>query len=628
MIAVPTLTTGDTDEVEVEFATAGGKSKRTEKQHGPKGGAHEAQDILQEDRDEARITGVGCYRTGAGGTTHQPGILPGVAKAGVAPRAVRMYRLSPGSNMSLNGSPASVADLMKRKLYLIHPKHDQSSLIEVDIVRGAVGIANAAIGTVAALAPSDKFEIKLCEEEVDEVDFDYPADFIGITGKHGQGGRMRWLGEQFRRRGKVVIFGGPHATLAPEEVRDYCDVLVHGELEPIADRFFADLHAGSYHREYRGERAALDESPVPRWDLYPSHRALMGSLQTSRGCPFECEFCDVIQYVGRKQRHKSVDQVLRELDALYEAGFRRVFLADDNLTVYRKRAKDLLRGIAEWNERQGERVSFGTQLSIECSDDAEMLELLARAGLHSVFIGIETPNQESLRETKKRQNLDVDMAERAERFARQGIQVIAGSIVGFDHDGPDIFERHLEFAMRTPIAIFNVAALYAAHATPLRERMQREGRLLDVEVALANASTNIRPVLMSLEQLEQGINWLIDQLYAPENFTRRLLRMIELFPADLPGWNASDRRVDAEAALASHSILTGEGTELGPLLGKVLKAIREKPSARGAAMYALLIWAQQRHNRLGRRPPVEVTAPPAVEPNRSSAPRRALAVVG
>ncbi len=515
----------------------------------------------------------------------------------------------------------------KRKLYLIHPKHDHSSLIEVDIVPGAVGIANAAIGTVAALAPRDKFEVRLCEEEVEAVDFDYRADFVGITGKHGQGGRMRWLGDQFRQRGVPVIFGGPHATLAPEEVRDHCDVLVHGELEPIAEAFFEDLYQGRYAREYHGARAVLSDSPIPRWDLYPSDRALMGSLQTSRGCPFECEFCDVIQYVGRKQRHKSVEQVVRELDVLYGAGFRRIFLADDNLTVYRKRAKELLRGIAAWNAQQREPVSFGTQLSIEASEDQEMLELLAKAGLHSVFIGIETPNQESLKETKKRQNVAVDMAERAERFARQGIQVIAGTIVGFDHDGPDIFERHLEFAMRSPIAIFNVAALFAAHATPLRERMAREGRLLDREVALANHTTNIKPALMSLEQLERGIAWLIDELYAPDNFSKRLLRMIELFPSEAVAWTGTDRGVDAEVALASHRLLSSGSREMSRAVAEILKAIRAKPAARGAAMYALLIWAQQQHNRSSDYRRVETTASPGKSGSPQADGRRVLAVV-
>ncbi len=518
----------------------------------------------------------------------------------------------------------------KRKLYLIHPKHEQPSLIEMDLVPGAVAIANSAIGTVAALSPPDKFDVRLCEEEMDTVDFDYPADFVGITGKHGQGGRMRWLAEKFRRRGVPVIFGGPHATLAPEELREHCDILVRGELEPIAEQFFDDLYRGDYQNDYFGPQASLADSPVPRWDLYPSDRALMGSLQTSRGCPFECEFCDVIQYVGRKQRHKTVEQVVRELDTLHAAGFRRVFLADDNLTVYKKRARELLQGIAAWNERQSERIAFGTQLSIEVSEDEEMLALLAKAGLQSVFIGIETPNQESLRETKKRQNLDVDMVERAESFARHGMAIIAGSIVGFDHDGPDIFERHLDFARRSPIPIFTVAALYAAHATPLRERMQREGRLLEYEGAMINPSTNFRPALMSLEQLEQGLTWLTDQLYSPENFSRRLLRMIELFPKELPAVRGGDRRIDAEATLAGHAVLSSESPEYSRVMRQVLSAVRNKPSARGAALYALLIWAQQRYNRAGRRLPVEVAAFRKSAPSPSAAPERrvSLSVVG
>jgi hypothetical protein len=516
----------------------------------------------------------------------------------------------------------------KRKLYLIHPKHDESSFLEVDMVRGAVGIANAAIATVAALAPADKFEVRLCEEEVEPVDFDYPADFVGITGKHGQGGRMRWLGAQFRARGVPVLFGGPHATLAPEEVRGSCDVLVRGELEPIAQKLFDDLYRGDYQDDYFGPQAALDQSPVPRWDLYPNARAMTGSLQTSRGCPFECEFCDVIQYVGRKQRHKSVAQVVSELDLLYQSGFRRVFLADDNLTVFRKRAKELLLGIAEWNAKQAEPVSFATQLSIEVSEDAEMLELIAKANLHSVFIGIETPNQDSLRETKKRQNLAVDMVDRAERFARVGVQVVAGSIVGFDHDQPDIFERHLEFAMRSPIAVFNIAALYAAHATPLRARMQREGRLLPAGVAVGNATTNIQPVHMSLAQLQQGLTWLSQQIYAPENFSKRLLRMIELFPEGGQAWHASNRPVDAEAALASHAALANGSPEHSRALARILRAMRDKPSARPAAMYALLNWAQQQHNLRRGAARVELAPPPATRPLVERVAKRMLAVVG
>src|SRR5207244_8733146 len=128
--------------------------------------------------------------------------------------------------------------------------------------------------------------------------------------------------------------------------------LVKGELESIAERFFDDLYTGRYEREYIGQRGAIQASPVPRWDLYPNDRALCGTLQTSRGCPFECDFCDVIVYLGRKQSHKTVEQVLAELEVLHRLGYRRVMLADDNLTVYRARARELLRALAAWNQRQ------------------------------------------------------------------------------------------------------------------------------------------------------------------------------------------------------------------------------------------------------------------------------------
>jgi len=160
------------------------------------------------------------------------------------------------------------------------------------------------------------------------------------------------------------------------------------------------------------------------WDIYPNDRALSGTLQTSRGCPFECEFCDVIQYLGRRQRHKSVAQVLRELDALYRIGYRFVFLADDNFTAYRTRAKELLVALRDWNAQQerGE-VGFTTQVSIDAAKDEELLKLCAEAGLTHVFIGIETPNEDSLRETKKHQNLRINLADQVQRFLDHGIAV-------------------------------------------------------------------------------------------------------------------------------------------------------------------------------------------------------------
>ncbi len=487
----------------------------------------------------------------------------------------------------------------KRKVYLIHPKplepdRHQGNLYEADLIANAAAIADAAMVTVAALGPPDKFEFKLCEEYVEPIDFDYPADFVGLTAKHGQGPRMIEIAAHFRRRGIPVIFGGPHATLAPEEVREHCDVLVRGELESIAEGFFDDLYHGRYQREYQGERGFITKSPVPRWDLYPNHRALMGTLQTSRGCPFECEFCDVIAYLGRKQSHKTVDQVLAELEVLHRVGYRRVMLADDNLTVFRARAKELLRALADWNSKVDEPISFITQLSIEISTDAEMLGLLADANVRNVFIGIETPNQDALKETKKRQNVGVDMVERVERFARQGIQVQAGIIAGFDSDTRDIFRQIFEFAMRTPIPTFGVSPLYAAHATPLRERMARAGRL-NADVPMSSIGTNIIPARMSLQELGEGIQWLLRQLNDSDNFAQRVLRMIELFPDDgVQPSSGAHRAVVAEATMACHRLL-GASEETATAVRRIFAALKHKPTAREAALSAIFVWAHRRH---------------------------------
>src|SRR6185295_6724511 len=199
------------------------------------------------------------------------------------------------------------------------------------------------------------FEIRLCDENISAVDFNCDADYVGITGKINQRQRMIAIAREFRRRGKTVLIGGPYASLSP------------GEIEDIRERLFADLEQRRPQPEYVGTRPDLASSPVPRWDLYPNDHAIAGTLQTSRGCPFECEFCDVIQYLGRRQRHKPESLVLAELEALYRAGYRSAFLADDNFTVIRHRAKGLLAAIRGWQRDKG--MDLITQVSIEAARD-------------------------------------------------------------------------------------------------------------------------------------------------------------------------------------------------------------------------------------------------------------------
>jgi radical SAM superfamily enzyme YgiQ (UPF0313 family) len=426
---------------------------------------------------------------------------------------------------------------MTKSIYLINPQVDFPNYYSAEIIEEVTGtplanIADLVLPTVAALAPAD-FEVTLCDEHITPVDMNTQADFIGLTGKSSQMNRMLELAKQFRERGKVVLIGGPYASLVPEQARPYCDILVRGEMEEIAPKLFDDLRAGQWQSEYIGGHPDLRLSPLPRWDLYPNDLALTGCVQTARGCPFECEFCDVIQYAGRKQRHKPVDQVIAELDQLYQYGYSDIFIADDNFTAYRKRTRELLLAIKDWNGRQKEgRVKFSTQLSIDIAQDEDILQLCGEAGIHYVFIGIETPNEESLRQSKKRQNMGIDLVKQVERFLDHGIAVMGGMIVGFDGDDLNIFERQYRFAMSSPIPFFSLGALVAPEATPLYARLKQAGRLTHdnrSSIAACPWITNIIPEQMTRTELLHGIRWLANRLYTSDAYFERLARFIELF---------------------------------------------------------------------------------------------------
>jgi hypothetical protein len=467
----------------------------------------------------------------------------------------------------------------------------------------AVWLSDLALPTVAAMAPPD-FGVTLCDEHIQPVDLGTPADFVGITGKINQEGRMIELAREFRRRGKVVLFGGPYASLSPDRLRGECDILVRGEIENLAPRLFADLRDGCWQPEYIGDKPDLRSSPIPRWDLYPNDRAVSGTVQTSRGCPFECEFCDVIQYLGRAQRHKPPAQVIAELDVLYRAGYRAVFLSDDNFTVYRARAKELLHALIDWNDARTQGcVAFSTQVSIDCARDPELLDLCAAAGLAFLFVGIETPNEASLRETKKRQNVGIDLIERVERIVAHGMVVSGGMMVGFDSDDPGIFERQFEFAMASPIPVFTATPVSAPMATPLYARMQSEGRLLPNRREAGAASpwiTNIVPKRMTLEELNAGVRWLCNRLYTPANFGARLLRFIDCFQPPAPRPNAHGRpaaplhSVDADRTLLAGRVLR-YGAEASAMVDRVSRRLERKPAASPQVMALLFHYVQIRH---------------------------------
>ncbi len=488
---------------------------------------------------------------------------------------------------------------MQNSLYLINPAEKSPGIYSVEVLEGwgigrAVHLADLATPTVAALVPPD-WRVGLCDERIQAVDFETPARIVGITGKVSQRDRMIELAAEFRRRGKLVMLGGPYASLNPEDLRPHADILVRGEIEEIAGRLFADLAAGTWQADYEGTRPDLSTSPTPRWDLYPRGAALLGQVQTSRGCPFECEFCDVIQYLGRRQRWKDPEQVIRELDVLYAQGYRNVFFADDNFTVMRKRTHALLERVAAWNRsRPYGQVSFSTQVSIDIARDPELLAHCYDAGMRIVFVGIETPNEASLAETMKRQNLRVDLVAEVKKIVNAGIMVMCGMIVGFDHDGPDIFETQAAFIERLPVPVVGLGLLGAPAQTPLHARLQKEGRLASHDRVGAGdlLDTNIIPKLMSMAQLKSGMRWLLNRIYTPAAYARR----IEQFVAASPPPRRPPRPPQfrpVEQALGNR--LARYGKEEQDLLRLFERLVGERPDLRGGLSYALLHYCQQRY---------------------------------
>ena len=497
---------------------------------------------------------------------------------------------------------------MSKSIYLINPRPDAPTYFGAEAYAAygfapAVYLADVVLVTVAAVIPSG-FDVRICDEQISPVDFDMPADFVGITGKINQERRMIELAREFRRRGRIVIFGGCRASLSPDRLGPECDILVRGEIENIADRLFGDLQRGTWQREYLGDKPDLRKLPLPRWDLYPNHRALLASMQTSRGCPFECEFCEVAQYLGRTPRHKEPGQVIAELDELYRYGYRLVFLCDDNFTAFRVRAKELLAALRDWNDARTQgRVSFSAQISADCARDPGLLRLCSDAGLNYAFVGIETPNQASLKEAGKRQNLG-DIAAQVEMLLAHGIMVTGGMMVGFDADTKDIFEQQYELSMTIPVPIFTATPLAARMATPLFARLQKENRLAEdcpEASGVLPCVTNIVPARMTLPELMAGLRWLCNRLYRPEAFCERVLRLIDRIVLPAPRANSSGpnaalqpRPIDVECAAVTGRVLRLGAAEAAAM-ARIGQRLKEKPWATPYVRSAVGSYVQIRH---------------------------------
>jgi len=447
------------------------------------------------------------------------------------------------------------------KIHLVTPKNPPS-FWTYDHILPTLGkkciFPNLSMPTVAGLTPREH-EVSLCDENVEEIDFDVEADVVGITGYIVHKQRMLEIAAEFRRRGRFVVLGGPYASLCPEELREHCDVLFVDEAEETWPAFLRDLEAGTWQREYRPEdKPDMHTSPTPRFDLVPVDRYHAMTIQFARGCPFNCEFCDIIVVYGRRPRAKTVDQVMTEIRECHRLGAEQVFIVDDNFIGNKKLAKELLREMARWGEETGYPIDFNTEVSLNVAQDEELLELMRAAHFTTVFIGIESPRTESLKETKKTQNTRGDLVESVRRVHSYGIQVQAGMIVGFDNDDFAIFEEQLRFIQAARIPVSMTGMLQAMPKTPLHERVAREGRLIAESTGDQFVFSNIVPKQMTTRALYEGYRWLVAQLYTFENYRERTLDFILHRGGQAHrGWNLHPGDLVRAGRVLSETVLRG-----------------------------------------------------------------------
>jgi radical SAM superfamily enzyme YgiQ (UPF0313 family) len=378
--------------------------------------------------------------------------------------------------------------------------------------------------TVAAMLPQD-WELRLVDLNVTrltEKDLTW-ADAVLISAMVIQRESAREVIARCKQAGLTVIAGGPLFTMEPDDFPQV-DHFVLNEAEITLPPFLADLARGNPQRMYAtAEYPDIRLSPTPLWRLIDLKRYASMAIQFSRGCPFNCDFCNVTALLGHRPRVKTTTQILAELDGLYALGWRdRVFFVDDNLIGNKKYLKeDLLPALAEW--RKGKiGMPFNTEASINLADDDELMRLMIAAGFDEVFIGIETPDDDGLAECSKKQNLNRDLVADVKKLQRNGLQVQGGFIVGFDSDTPSIFRQQIEFIQRSGIVTAMVGILQAPAGTKLYERLAREGRVTGPASGdNVDGATNIIPV-MSLDALKTGYRSVLDHLYAPEHYYARV----------------------------------------------------------------------------------------------------------
>ncbi|HSW58510.1 MAG TPA: DUF4070 domain-containing protein [Dehalococcoidales bacterium] len=410
--------------------------------------------------------------------------------------------------------------------------------------------------TVASMLPPD-WEKRLVDMNVSPLtDSDIKwADYVFISAMVVQKKSVQEIVGRCNQLGVKIVAGGPLFTTEPEAFSGI-DHFILNEAEITLPLFLADLRAGVPLKTYSTDlHPDITQTPVPMWSLIKKtmYKYSSMNLQYSRGCPFNCEFCDITYLDGRLPRTKSREQVLVELDSLYSAGWRGdLFFVDDNFIGNKKKLKEeTLPAIIDWMEKRKYPFSFLTEVSVNLADDEELMTLMSKAGFVKVFVGIETPNEASLSECDKKQNVSRDLIATVKILQNRGFEVMAGFIVGFDQDPPSIFKTQISFIQRSGIVTAMVGLLNAPRGTRLYQRLKKENRLVaDSSGDNTDFSLNFIP-RMKKETLIRGYKEILNVIYHPTNYYARVSTLLKEYKPKARSWKLHSTRWNVQGLFNS-----------------------------------------------------------------------------
>jgi len=420
------------------------------------------------------------------------------------------------------------------KILLVYPEYPEtfwSFKYALKFISKKASLPPLGLLTVAALLPKE-WEKKLVDMTVTAlIDRDIKwADYVFISAMSIQKESVKKIIAQCKRLGTKIVAGGPLFTSGYEDFEDDVDYFVLNEAEITLPLFLEDLKGRQLKHIYKSDQFPdIKKTPIPLWELADINKYVTMCIQYSRGCPFNCDFCDVTFLFGHKMRLKTKDQILAELDSLYSRGWRGgVFIVDDNFIGNKRELKnEVLPAIIDWMEERKCPFSFTTQASINLSDDEELMHLMVRARFDSVFVGIETPNEESLAECNKLQNKNRDLIACVKKIQKFGLIVNGGFIIGFDSDPPSIFESMIEFVQKSGIVSAMVGLLNAPRGTKLYQRLIKENRLLK-EATGDNTDLSINFITkMNYKALIDGYKRVLNTIYSPKYYYERVLMLLK-----------------------------------------------------------------------------------------------------